>query len=139
MNNVVYIALFLTLLTSCSKEKSVQKKLPGTWTIAYYKYTDAEGFNFYPEFEGRFFFGEDQVAPTYSIGLTISHPKVNQKRVETGMYKITSATKFDLFSTNGNETTTPHLDYEILFISKSDLKIQFTDSLNCVHTLALEK
>lgn len=139
MNKSGYIAILLLLLLSCNKEKTVEKHLPGTWNIVYYKFTDNEGFNYYPEFEGKFYFEKHASAPAYAIGLTLNHPKITQTRVETGTYNIKSAVKFDLLASNGNGTVTTHPDYEILFISKSDLKILFVDSLNRVHTLALKK
>lgn len=138
---IISLLAILLIVSACSKEKRVYKKLDGTWTLIEYKFTNSEGLSYFPTASGNIFLEYcDEQPCTYSLSLAYDHPNISGTRQESGTYEVSSDVQSIHFTqalTDG--TLISHPIYDIRFLTKSDLKLRFLDSYNQMHTLIFEK
>jgi len=125
---------------SCDKVEQSKKKLDGIWTIVSYEYTDSQGFNYYPEVNGKLFFENCEGNPcAYTIDIRFTHSVATGERVEQGTYTLDEKGEImDLVQILPGGQTINKPNNKILLLTRNDLKIQYSES-GATHEYIFEK
>lgn len=126
MKRIIYLATFL-IFVSCSKEKSIERKLDGNWLVTKVRIQDGEGFTY------------DDSIPSGELSFN-SENKLVSGKVKFDYSTITLASLEDSLLLNDFEyqlnadedrffadSANLRYDFRILSITKSDLQIEYYD------------
>lgn len=126
MKRIIYLAIFL-IVFSCSKEKSIERKLDGNWLVTKVRIQDGEGFTY------------DDSIPSGELSFN-SENKLVSGKVKFDYSTITLANLEDslmlndfVYQLNVDEgrfyadSANMRYDFRILSITKSDLQIEYYD------------
>lgn len=126
MKRILYLVILLVLF-SCSKEKSIQRKLDGNWLVTKVRIQDGEGFTY------------DDTIPNGELSFNAENKLVSGK-VKFDYSTITLASledslqlndfKYQLNTDEGRfyaDSANLRYDFRILSITKSDLQIEYYD------------
>ncbi|MFM7683368.1 MAG: hypothetical protein ACKO7P_11580 [Bacteroidota bacterium] len=126
MKRIIYFTMFLILI-SCSKEKSIERKLDGNWLVTKVRIQDSEGFTYddsIPSGEmnfnaqnklvsGNVKFDYSTISLTNLEDSLMLNDFVYQLNVDEGRFYADSANM--------------RYDFRILSITKTDLQIEYYD------------
>jgi hypothetical protein len=126
MKRILYLVILLVLF-SCSKEKSIERKLDGNWLVTKVRIQDGEGFTY------------DDSIPNGELSFNVQNKLVSGK-VKFGYSTITLANLKDslllnnfLYQLNTDkgrfyaDSANLKYDFRILSLTKSDLQIEYYD------------
>lgn len=131
------------LFTSCDKQKRTTKKIDGEWEITSYKLTDTEGLSDYAVCSGSYIFisGEDETdSYKYSCNLTFEFPSISGSTIESGVFQLFPDGEYmDVTNINSFNDVISTYNYRILTLTKTDLHLEFTDSISKIHSIIFKK
>lgn len=147
MNNMRVISFFLIgfilLFVSCDKQKQTAKNLEGEWEIISYKLTDIEGMSEYATVQGSLIFDycTDVAVPcSYSINITHVFPSSTGSTINNGTYQVIEKGDFmDVTTLDQNNVITSTYKYRILTQTRTDLQLEYGDSLSRIHSFIFQK
>lgn len=126
MKRILYLVIILVLF-SCSKEKSIERKLDGNWLVTKVRIQDSEGFTY------------DDSIPNGELSFNAANKLVSGK-VKFDYSTITLASLEDSLQLNDfnyqlntdegriyADSANLRYDFRILSLTKSDLQIEYYD------------
>lgn len=147
MNNMRAISIFLIsislMFVSCDKQKQTAKSLEGEWEITSYKLTDIEGMSEYAAVQGSLIFDyckDVGVSCSYSINITHAFPSSTGNTINNGTYQVIEKGDFmNVTTLDQNNDTTSTYKYRILTQTKTDLQLEYADTLSRFHSFIFKK
>lgn len=138
--NIIFLSL---LLHSCDKQKQTAKKLKGEWEILTYKFTNAEGLSEIASCEGSMIF---ESKPTYTdpnpYSLKFSYDFSTSSGIvdQVGTFDvIESGDYLEITKTDASGTVLSTDKYRILTRTSTDLQLEYSDSIGCIHMYIFER
>lgn len=147
MNNMrlIYFSLFcpLLILVSCDKQQRAANKLEGEWEIVYYKLMDGEGLAEYATVQGSMIFEncEDVSIPcSYSLDISHEFPSSSGNTQQHGTFQVVEKGNYmDITTIDAANSITSNYRYRILTQTKTDLQVEYGDSMFQIHTYIFKK
>lgn len=138
--NIIFLAF---ILYSCDKQKHTAKKLDGEWEISTYKLTDPEGLNEYATCSGSIVFDSkpNYLDPQpYTLEISYTFPSTSGSRIQHGTFDVIERGDYMIITEIDNsELEISKYTYRILTRTRTDLQLEYTDSLNFIHTYLFTK
>lgn len=139
MNRYIGLVFLTLVLASCSKEKNVQKKLVGDWSVVRYEYRNAQGLSYFYDVQGEMAFSEFENSECgYTLSITYTKDSTVFNRIEDGNFDFIDHEYYFLKRNNPNGTISTFKDGRILTITSTDVKLEFIDEQG-MHGFILEK
>jgi len=133
----------LLILVSCDKQQRTANKLEGEWEIIYYKLTDGEGLSEYATVQGSMIFENcKDVSTPCSYSLDISHefPSSGGNTQQHGTFQVVEKGNYmDVTTVDASNSITSNYRYRILTHTKTDLQVEYGDSMFQIHTYIFKK
>ncbi len=133
----------IVLLASCDKQKQTAKKLSSTtWYIDSYKITDSEGLTSTTVASGTMDFGDCEQPNNcpYSINIAYTVNGLNKIIDEKGYVDYVEKGDYMQVKNYGSgDVLLTSYKYRILTRTKTDLQLEYTDSLSHTHSLIFKQ
>lgn len=138
--NIIFLSL---ILYSCDKQKHTAKKLDGEWEIISYELTDPEGMSEYATCSGSMIF-DSQPSYTdpnpYSLTFDYTFPSTSGTRIQHGTFDVIERGDYMLITeVDASNTLLSTYTYRILTQTRTDLQLEYRDSLNEVHSFIFKR
>jgi hypothetical protein len=128
MNRIFFI-LILALLNSCSKEKSIERKLNGNWQFTRVSIQDSEGFLYEDSSpNGELFFDIENNGVAGKVNFNYSNISSSYffDSLELNQFTYTLDSKLERFYA---EKGGSFYDFRILSLTRTDLQIEYYDTI----------
>jgi len=143
IKHILFLSIFLLSLISCDKQKRTTKKIDGEWEITSYKLTDNQGLSEYAVCSGSYIFNssEDETDSfKYSCNLIFEFPSISGSTIESGVFQLFPDGEYmDVTNINSFNDVISTYNYRIITLTKTDLHLEFTDSISKIHSLIFKK
>lgn len=142
LNRILTFTFCCLLIISCDKETAASKQLNGEWNLISYKRMELNGLTYFADAQGRMTFNkQDQSSNrTYTFQIDYSFSTNVGSIAEFGTIEMIEKGDFMLVNKmNELNLVISTTKYRLLTHTKTDLHIEFSDSLGRMHTLILEK
>lgn len=140
---LTFLIVIVLILHSCDKQKRVANKLSGEWEIVSYKLTDPEGLIEYSSGSGFLTFEECENQPTpcpYSMNIQYDFPSSSGSLIQNGTFEVIAKGDYMTVTTlDSSNTVTSTYTYRILTQTKTDLQLEFSDTLSQIHSFIFKR
>lgn len=143
LNRLSFFILISLFLFSCDKERSALKKINGQWEITSYKRTESNGLSFFASVSGDMSFSEADKYKSPSLfkaNISYSFETDNGTIQENGSIEMIEKGDFmNVIKFDASNNPTDTIKYRIITCTKTDLQLEYNDSIGRVNNLIFKK